>query len=112
MTIQNIKTGYYSLQEIIEWLEQYFPGEGFLEDLNERIDDFKSSDEEIIIPNDWSLSQSFDIALQKIQRPCGIFLLSNGNIRFLFENTKQSIGIQIQKINMQVVVTKLTKGEN
>lgn len=101
-----MKTGIYSdeeSQEIFKYLEENYSGEGFSQHLQKRLTDFEDvpQDEKVFI-NAKSLEKTKELSLLPISIP-SIFLIGNGNLRLLFENDNESLGIQILEDGFQIV---------
>lgn len=106
-----LNTGYHTYNDVVSYLEKNFPGEGFENGLDERLSDFMEEKEETLVtPDPYSVEIAKQISKLKIQRP-SIFLIGNGNLRFLFLDEEKSVGIQIRKDSIQVV-TLVSEKEN
>mgnify|MGYP001283406139 CR=1 FL=1 len=101
-----MKSGIYTneeSQEVFKYLEENYSGEGFNQHLEKRLTDFIDlpEDEKVVI-NKLSLEKAKALSLLPID-VSGIFLLGNGNLRLLFENDNESLGIQILEDGFQIV---------
>lgn len=103
--MDNIETGFYSYEEIASFLEKNYKGDGFEDEYEHRLDElYECIEEEGLKINLVSSMIAKKLSARKICRP-SIFLVGNGNIRFVYDDDKKSVGIQIQNERMQVVVT-------
>ena len=100
-----MKRGIFEDDEILKYLAKNYPGEGFSQHLERRLEDFNDlpGDEKVKI-NQKSLDRAKLFASLHL-KPSGIFLSRNGNIRLLFENEQESFGVQILDEKLQVVQT-------